>query len=91
MKWFQNGLAKMSIIEMTKQYIAKDSSIASPTKRVRVMVCSASGCCAIELSAFDIALPCPKAGNMQPAHVVSPAIIIDTVAINVTLSICFVI
>lgn len=57
MKWFQNGLAKIKIMEITKQYIANDSNMARPTKRVRVMVCAASGCCAIEFKALEIDFP----------------------------------
>jgi hypothetical protein len=51
MTWFQNGFAKIRIIETTKLYIAMDSIIANPTNNVRVIVFEASGCWASELSA----------------------------------------
>ncbi len=89
MIWFQNGLAKMSIIETTKQYIAVDSIIASPTNKVLVIVGAASGCCAIEFKADDTALPSPAAGIMQPMPVVIPAVTIEATAISVVLSIVF--
>jgi hypothetical protein len=89
MMWFQKGLAKMSIIETTKQYIAIDSIIANPTNNVLVMVGAASGCCAMEFNADETAFPSPNAGIMQPMPVVSPAVIIDVTAIIVILSILF--
>jgi len=85
--WFQNGLAKIRIIETTKQYMAIDSIIANPTNKVLVIVGAASGCCAIELNAVATALPSLNAGNMQPIPVVSPAVIIEATAIRDTLSI----
>lgn len=87
MTWFQNGLAKIRIIETTKQYIAVDSIIANPTNKVLVMVGPASGCCAIELNAEATAFPSPCAGIMQPIPVVRPAVTIDATAIRVVLSI----
>ena len=51
------------------------------------MVGAASGCCAIELNAEATDLPSPTAGIMQPIPVVSPAVIIDAIAIRVALSI----
>ena len=90
MMWFQNGLAKMRIIETTKQYIAVDSIIARPTNKVRVMVGAASGCCAIELKADDTALPSLNAGIMHPMPVVRPAVTMDAMAITVVLSIFFI-
>ncbi len=63
------------------------SIIANPTNKVLVMVGAASGCCAIELNADATALPSPVAGIMQPMPVVSPAVIIDAIAIAVVLSI----
>jgi hypothetical protein len=77
----------MRIIDTTKQYIAVDSIIASPTKSVLVMVGAASGCCAIEFKADDTALASPIARIIQPTAVVSPAVIIDAIAIAVVLSI----
>ena len=74
-------------MEITKQYIASDSSIANPTNNVRVIIWPASGCCAIELKAEEIDLPWPKAGIIQPIPVVIPAIIMETIAIKVELSI----
>ena len=79
----------MRIIETTKQYIAVDSIIASPTNNVLVMVGAASGCCAMELNAEATDLPSPKAGIIQPILVVSPAVIIDATAIRVVLSIVY--
>ena len=87
MKWFQNGLAKMRIIEITKQYIASDSNIANPTNSVRVIVCPASGCCAIELKAVEIDFPWPNAGIIHPIPVVTPAVMMETIAIKDELSI----
>jgi len=84
---FQYGLAKMRIIETTKQYMAVDSIIARPTNKVLVMVGPASGCCAIELKACDTALPSPRAGNIHPMLVENPAVIIDATAITDLLSI----
>jgi len=84
---FQKGLAKMRIIETTKQYIAVDSIIARPTNKVLVMVGAASGCCAIDVNAVDTAFPSPSAGNIHPILVENPAVTIDTTAINDTLSI----
>jgi NADH:ubiquinone oxidoreductase subunit B-like Fe-S oxidoreductase len=77
---FQNGFAKMRIIETTKQYIAVDSIIAKPTNNVLVIVGAASGCCAIELKAVATAFPSLSAGNIQPIPVVSPAVTIDATA-----------
>ena len=85
--WFQNGLAKIKIIETTKQYMAVDSIIASDTYKVLVMVGAASGCCAIELKADEAAFPSLNAGNIHPIPVVSPAVTIDATAITVILSI----
>jgi hypothetical protein len=51
-----------------------------------VMVGAASGCCAIEPKAVATALPSLKAGNIQPIPVVNPAVIIDAIAIDDTLS-----
>jgi hypothetical protein len=84
---FQKGLAKMRIIETTKQYMAVDSIMARPTNKVRVIVGPASGCCAIEVKAFDTALPSPSAGNIHPILVENPAVTIDATAISVILSI----
>jgi hypothetical protein len=84
---FQKGLAKMSIIETTKQYMAVDSIIARPTNKVRVIVGPASGCCAIEFKALETAFPSPIAGSIHPMLVENPAVTIDATAISVTLSI----
>jgi hypothetical protein len=84
---FQKGFAKIRIIETTKQYMAVDSIMARPTNRVLVMVGPASGCCAIELKAFETAFPSPNAGNIQPMLVENPAVTMDATAINDTLSI----
>lgn len=68
-----------------------DSSMASPTNNVLVIVDAASGCCAIEFNADEIERPCPIAGIITPMPVVIPAVAIDTIAIKVELSIllCF--
>jgi hypothetical protein len=89
MKKFQNGLAKMRIIDITKQYIAVDSIIAKPTNNVRVIVGAASGCSASEVNALATAFPSLMAGNMVPIPVVSPAVTIDATAMIVVLSIFF--
>ena len=44
-------------MDITKQYIDKDSNMAKPTNRVRVMVGAESGCCAIEFNAAEIDFP----------------------------------
>ena len=79
---FQNGLAKMRIIDTTKQYIAVDSIIAKPTNRVRVIVADASGCCASDVIAVATARPSAKAGPIVPKPVVRPAMMIETIAIS---------
>ena len=67
--------------------MAMDSIIASPTNKVRVMVLAASGCCASELKAVETARPSPSAGAMLPSPIVAPAVMIETIAIRVMLSI----
>jgi hypothetical protein len=67
--------------------MAVDSIIANPTNNVLVMVGEASGCWAMEPNAFETALPSPIAGNIVPTAVVNPAVIIETTAISVRLSI----
>lgn len=67
--------------------MASDSTMARPTKRVRVMVVAASGCCASEVKAAATARPSPMAGAMQPMEVVNPAMAIDAIAMIVVLSI----
>ena len=69
--------------------MAMDSIIARPTNKVRVMVLAASGCCASELKAVETALPSPSAGAILPTPIVTPAVMIETIAIRVMLSICF--
>jgi hypothetical protein len=83
---FQKGLAKMRIIETTKQYMAVDSIMAKPTNKVLVIVGAASGCCAIDVNAVDTAFPSPSAGNIHPILVANPAVTIDATAINDILS-----
>jgi hypothetical protein len=51
------------------------------------MVGAASGCWAIELNADATDLPSLAAGNIHPKPVVSPAVMIDAIAISVVLSI----
>jgi hypothetical protein len=63
-----------------------DSIIANPTNKVLVIVGAASGCCAIEFKAEDTARPSPIAGIIVPNVVVNPAVMIDTIAIKVILS-----
>src|ERR1035441_2848649 len=87
MTWFQKGLAKIRIIETTKQEMAVDSIIARPTNRVRVMVAEASGCCASEVRAVATARPSPSAGHIQPMLVVRPAVTIEATAMRGMLSI----
>jgi hypothetical protein len=48
------------------------------------MVGAASGCCAIELRAAATDFPSLSAGNIHPIPVVSPAVIIDAIAITST-------
>src|SRR5271163_3434158 len=67
--------------------MAMDSIIARPTNKVRVMVVAASGCWASELKAADTARPSPSAGAMLPTPIVAPAVMIETIAITVMLSI----
>src|ERR1700734_2294048 len=66
--------------------MAVDSIIARPTNSVRVIVADASGCCAMELSAVETALPSPSAGPRTPNPVVKPAVTIDATAMMVLLS-----
>ncbi len=80
----------MRIIDITKQYIDKDSNIAKPTNKVRVIVGAESGCCAIEFNADEIDFPCPIAGIITPIPVVIPAVTIDATAMIVELSIVFI-
>src|SRR5271166_1044600 len=67
--------------------MAMDSIIARPTNKVRVMVVAASGCCASELKAAETARPSPSAGAILPSPIVTPAVMIETIAIRVMLSI----
>src|ERR1700677_3817631 len=67
--------------------MAMDSIIARPTKNGRVKVLAASGCCASEVKAVDTAFPSPMAGAMLPNAIVTPAVMIETIAIRVVLSI----
>jgi hypothetical protein len=52
-----------------------------------VMVLEASGCCAKEVNAVETARPSPIAGAMLPSAIVTPAQMIETIAIRVILSI----
>jgi hypothetical protein len=61
--------------------------MAKPTNKVRVMVAEASGCCAKEFKAVETARPSPRAGPMLPRAIVRPAVMIDTTAMIVMLSI----
>ena len=61
--------------------MAMDSIIARPTNKVRVMVLEASGCCASELKAVETARPSPSAGPILPSPMVTPAVMIETIAI----------
>jgi Ca2+/Na+ antiporter len=87
MMWVQKGLAKMMIMVTTKEYMAVDSIIASPTNKVLVIVGAASGCSAIALKADATERPSLSAGNIHPSDVVSPAVMIETMAMVVMLSI----
>src|SRR5271165_5231634 len=64
-----------------------DSIIAKPTNKVRVIVAEASGCCASELKAVETARPSPSAGPTLPSAMVKPAVMIETTAMIVMLSI----
>src|ERR1017187_7453838 len=66
--------------------MTKDSIIASPTNKVRVIVEEASGCWASAVSADATALPCASAGPIAPIAVVIPVITIDATATIVMLS-----
>src|SRR5271166_5559064 len=63
--------------------MAMDSIIARPTNKVRVMVLAASGCCASELKAVETARPSPSAGAMLPSAMVTPAVMMEMIAIRV--------
>src|ERR1700678_3256346 len=67
--------------------MAMDSIIARRTNKVRVMVLAASGCCANEDKAVETARPSPSAGAILPTAIVTPAQMIDTIAMIVMLSI----
>jgi len=69
--------------------MAVDSTIASPTNNVLVMVEEASGCCANEFKAEETAFPSAIAGAMQPMLVVNPAVIMVTIDTSVTLSMMY--
>src|SRR5208283_2083653 len=60
-----------------------DSIIARPTNKVRVMVVAASGCWASELRAVETARPSPSAGAMLPSPMVTPAVMIETMAMRI--------
>src|ERR1017187_9536106 len=64
-----------------------DSIMAKPTNKVRVIVAEASGCWASELKAVETARPSPSAGPMLPSAMVRPAVMIETTAMIVILSI----
>src|ERR1039457_5563113 len=64
-----------------------DSIMANPTNKVRVIVAEASGCCASEVKAVETARPSPSAGPMLPSAMVMPAVMIETTAMIVMLSI----
>src|SRR5271157_3361258 len=63
--------------------MAMDSIIARPTNKVRVMVLAASGCCASELKAVETARPSPSAGPILPSAMVTPAVMIEAIAMRV--------
>src|SRR5580692_10236077 len=65
----------------------RDSIMARPTNRVRVMVAEASGCCASAVSAVATDRPSPSAGAMHPMLIVRPAVTIEATAMRVMLSI----
>ena len=87
MRWFQNGFAKIRIIETTKRSIAVDSIIARPTNKVRVIVDGGVGLLRQrgQRSCNSAAL-LPSAGPMVPKPVVMPAMTIDATEIIVILS-----
>src|ERR1035438_1504003 len=64
-----------------------DSIMARPTNKVRVIVAEASGCWASELKAVETARPWPSAGPMLPSAMVRPAVMMETTAMIVMLSI----
>src|SRR5665213_1709071 len=66
--------------------MAVDSIIARPTNSVRVMVAEASGCCAKDVRAVATARPSASAGPIVPKPVVRPAVIIETIAMRVMVS-----
>src|SRR5271170_2695931 len=66
--------------------MAMDSIIARPTNKDRVLVLEASGCCASEVKAVETARPSPIAGAILPTPMVTPAVMIETIAIIVMLS-----
>ncbi len=72
----------MMIMVTTKEYIAVDSIIARPTNKVLVMVGAASGCCAIALNAAATDFLHSTQETCNPSNVVSPAVIIETIAID---------
>src|SRR5581483_6966315 len=64
-----------------------DSIIARPTNSVRVMVGAASGCWAIEVNAVATARPWLMAGPKQPNPMVTPAVMMEAMAMTDVLSI----
>src|ERR1035441_5007900 len=67
--------------------MAMDSIMARPTNKARVIVAEASGCWASELKAVETARPSPSAGPMLPSAMVRPAVMMETTAMIVMLSI----
>lgn len=63
--------------------------MARPTNNVLVMDEAESGCCAMELKAEATARPSPSAGPILPSPIQMPADMIDAAAVNVMLSIIF--
>ena len=62
----KTDLQKLRSSTRQSSRIAVDSTIASPTNKVRVIVLDSSGCWAIEASACATAFPSPMAGAIDP-------------------------
>jgi len=65
--------------------------MARPTNKVRVIVGAASGCWAMALNAAATDFPSLNAGNIHPSDVVSPAVMMETIAMIVILSILIIV
>jgi hypothetical protein len=84
---FQNGLLNINIMDISRQYMAQDSSMAIDTNAVERISEASSGCCAMDIMACLAVMPSAMSGTIVPRVTVADAHIIDVTAIIVVLSI----